>query len=58
MNNNNNNNNKRSNSQNPTLGKKKYIKPIWFPEDVDENESPTARTKEKPFSDKNINHKW
>ena len=54
----NNNNSKRSNSQNPTLGKKKYVKPIWFPDEVDENESPTARTKEKPFSDKNINHKW
>ena len=48
-------------SNNPTSGKKKWVQPIWFPDDLPKREdkiSPTSKTREKPFSDKNINHKW
>ena len=52
-------NNKTNNSNNPTSGKKKWVQPIWFPEEPQkENVSPTSRTQEKPFSKKNIKHKW
>ena len=52
-------NKKTNNSNNPTSGKKKWVQPIWFPEEPKkENVSPTSRTQEKPFSKKNIKHKW
>ena len=46
-------------SNNPTSGKKKWVQPIWFPDEPKKEDiSPTGRTQEKPFSKKNINHKW
>ena len=52
-------NKKTNNSNNPTSGKKKWVQPIWFPEEPKkEDVSPTSRTQERPFSEKNIKHKW
>ena len=51
-------NKKTNNSNNPTSGKKKWVQPIWFPEEPKkENVSPTSRTQENPFSKKMIKHK-
>ena len=50
---------KKEQSNNPTSRKKNWVQPIWFPvEPKKEDISPTGRTQEKPFSKKNINHKW
>jgi len=40
--------------------KRKFIQPIWFPDDTIEknNVSPTGKSVERPFSKKNIEHKW
>jgi len=37
--------------------KREWIQPIWIGKDEDKN-SPTRHSETKPFTDKNIKHKW
>ena len=51
---------KQPKNNNPVNGKKKWVQPIWMPEEPskDDKVSPSRHSNTKPFVEKNIKQKW
>ena len=51
---------KQPKNNNPVNGKKKWVQPVWMPEEPskDDKVSPSRHSNTKPFVEKNIKQKW